>query len=95
MDAHWPAPHAGRLPHLLRAFGAVAIGALAATPASAQTATGGIRGFVKDGTGAVLVGVTVEASSPARIGGAAADVTDAQGLYQFENLPVGAYTVTY
>src|SRR5581483_8178101 len=35
------------------------------TAASAQTATGGLRGFVKDGTGAVLVGVTVEAASPA------------------------------
>ncbi len=68
---------------------------LVATAAFAQTASGGIRGFVKDDTGAVLVGVTVEATSPARIGGAAVEVTDAQGLYQFENLPVGGYTVTY
>ena len=61
----------------------------------AQTSTGGVRGFVKDDTGAVLVGVTVEASSPARIGGAAVEITDAQGLYTFENLPPGDYTVAY
>jgi len=95
MQAHWSPPPVDRLHQLLRKASAFAIGALLATAASAQTATGGIRGFVKDGTGAVLVGVTIEASSPARIGGAAVDVTDAQGLYQFENLPVGAYTVTY
>ena len=71
------------------------IASFAAAGASAQTATGGIRGFVKDETGAVLAGVTVEASSPSRIGGAAVDVTDAQGLYRFDNLPVGAYVVTY
>src|SRR5436853_7797419 len=63
--------------------------------ASAQPASGGIRGFVKDDTGGVLVGVTVEASSPARIGGAAVEVTDAQGLYRFDNLPVGSYVVSY
>src|SRR5207237_697436 len=67
----------------------------AAAPGGSETAPGGIRGFAKDGTGAVLVGVTVEAASPARIGGAAVAVTDAQGLYQFDHLPVGAYTVTY
>src|SRR5206468_8020154 len=35
------------------------LAALTTRAASAQTATGGIRGFVKDETGAVLVGVTV------------------------------------
>jgi len=78
----------GRLPSLV-----LALAGLTASTTSAQTATGGIRGFIRDGTGAVLVGVTVEATSPARIGGAAVDVTDAQGLYQFENLPPGVYTV--
>ena len=78
-----------------RALCLALLSVLAATAVSAQTATGGIRGFVKDGTGAVLVGVTVEVSSPARIGGAAVDVSNAQGLYQFENLPVGQYAVTF
>ena len=38
---------------------------------AAQTSTGGLRGFVRDNSGLVMAGVTVEASSPARIGGAA------------------------
>jgi Carboxypeptidase regulatory-like domain len=63
--------------------------------ARAQTSTGGVRGFVKDGTGGVLVGVTVEASSPARIGPPAVEVTDAQGLYTFQNLPIGEYALTF
>ncbi len=60
-----------------------------------QISTGGIRGIVKDATGAVLIGVTVEAESPARIGGAAVAITNGQGLYQYQGLPVGIYTVTF
>ena len=74
-------------PRALRALCFALLGLLAAVSASAQTATGGIRGFVKDPTGAVLAGVTVEAVSPSRIGGAAVDVSDTQGLYRLENLP--------
>ena len=66
-----------------------------AAGATAQTSTGGLRGFVRDGTGGVLAGVTVEASSPARIGAPAVTVTDEQGLYSFTNLPVGEYTLRY
>jgi hypothetical protein len=62
--------------------------------ALAQVSTGGVRGIAHDGTGAVLVGVTVEAESPARMGTAVA-VTDSQGAYRFENLPAGLYTVTF
>src|SRR5215831_9618532 len=58
----------------------------AAAPVWAQASTGGLRGVVKDESGAVLVGVTVEAESPARIGGAAVEVSDAEGTYRFENL---------
>src|SRR6185295_20146160 len=71
-----------------------AAAAFSAATASAQTSTGGLRGFVKDDTGGVLAGVTIEATSPARIGGAAVAVTDAQGLYTFQNLPLGEYTIT-
>jgi len=74
---------------------ALLLAMLAASTAASQTATGGLRGFVKDDTGAVLVGVTVETASPVRIGGAAVDVSDVQGLYRFENLPPGEYSVTY
>ena len=51
----------------------------AATTAHAQVSTGGMRGTVKDESGGVLVGVTVEATSPARIGGAAVEVSNDQG----------------
>ena len=67
----------------------------AALEAFAQTSTGGLRGFVRDNSDLVMVGVTVEASSPARIGGPAVAVTDVQGLYTFSNLPVGVYTLVY
>ena len=47
----------------------VIIAVLLGTPARAlaQTAAGSIAGIVRDTTGAVLPGVTVEASSPALI----------------------------
>ncbi len=62
---------------------------------AAQGTTGGIRGIVRDETGAVLVGVTVEGESPSRIGPPAVSVTNQQGLYRFEDLPVGFYTVRF
>jgi outer membrane receptor protein involved in Fe transport len=62
--------------------------------AGAQVSTGGVRGIVRDTTGGVLAGVTIEATSPARMGTAVA-VTDAEGAYRFENLPVGVYTITF
>ena len=76
-------------------FTLMVVAAFAVATASAQTSTGGLRGFVKDDTGGVLAGVTVEATSPSRIGGAAVEVTDGQGLYRFENLPLGEYTLTF
>lgn len=79
---------------LLRSVARAAVALVLLTGhAAAQISTGGIRGIVKDGSGAVLAGVTVEASSPARIGGAIVEVTNAQGLYAFQNLPVGEYAV--
>jgi hypothetical protein len=63
-------------------------------PASAQgTAT--ISGAVKDTTGAVLPGVTVEAGSPALIEKARRVVTDGAGQYKIVSLPSGTYTVTF
>ena len=76
-------------------FTLIVAGALSVATASAQTSTGGLRGFVKDDTGGLLAGVTVEASSPSRIGAPAVEVTDGQGLYRFENLPLGEYTLTF
>src|SRR5437016_4006301 len=54
-----------------------------------------IAGVVKDPTGAVMPGATVEASSPALIENARTVVTDAQGQYRIVDLRPGIYTVTF
>jgi carboxypeptidase family protein len=62
------------------------------TTAHAQSAFAGV---VKDATGAVLPGVTVEASSPALIEKVRSVTTDANGAYKIENLRPGTYTLTF
>jgi hypothetical protein len=54
-----------------------------------------IAGLVKDTSGAVLPGVTAEASSPALIERVRSAVTDGTGQYRIENLRPGVYTVTF
>jgi hypothetical protein len=54
-----------------------------------------LAGEVKDASGAVLPGVTVEASSPALIEKVRSAVTDGAGRYRIEALTPGAYTVTF
>jgi Carboxypeptidase regulatory-like domain/TonB dependent receptor-like, beta-barrel len=66
---------------------------IVAAPAAAQEQRGAIQGFVKDSSGAVLPGVTVDARSPALVGGATAS-TDSEGGYRFPSLPPGVYEVT-
>src|SRR5882762_11422631 len=61
----------------------------------AQGQTGTIAGVVKDATGAVLPGVTVEAASPALIEKVRTGVTDGQGQYKIVDLPPGVYAVTF
>jgi len=58
-------------------------------------AQGSITGAVKDASGAVLPGVTVEASSPALIEKVRTAVTDGTGQYRIEDLRPGSYTVTF
>jgi hypothetical protein len=58
-----------------------------------STTTGAIAGVVKDTTGAVLPGVTVEASSPALIEKTRSVTTDAQGNYKITDLRPGTYAV--
>src|SRR6202035_4295998 len=52
-------------------------------------------GVVKDTSGAVLPGVTVEAASPALIEKVRTVTTDAQGNYKIVDLRPGPYTVTF
>jgi hypothetical protein len=54
-----------------------------------------IAGVVKDSTGAVLPGVTVEASSPALIEKVRTVVTDGAGQYKIVDVRPGTYTVTF
>ena len=63
--------------------------------AHAQTSTAGIAGTVRDTTGAVLPGVTVEASSPALIEKVRSVVTDATGQSKIVELQVGEYSITF
>jgi uncharacterized membrane protein len=54
-----------------------------------------IVGTVKDASGAVLPGVTVEASSPALIEKTRSATTDSVGKYSIDDLRPGSYTVTF
>ena len=52
-------------------------------------------GTVKDGSGGVLPGVAVEATSPALIEKVRTTITDAEGLYRIVDLRPGTYAVTF
>ena len=54
-----------------------------------------ITGIVKDSSGAVLPGVTVEAASPELIEKVRTAVTDGSGQYRIVDLRPGAYSVTF
>ena len=54
-----------------------------------------ITGVVKDTSGAVLPGVTVEATSPALIEKVRSVVSDGSGQYRIEALRPGTYSVTF
>jgi hypothetical protein len=63
--------------------------------ALAQGQSGSIAGVVKDSSGAVLPGVTVEVASPALIEKTREAVTDGQGAYKIIDLRPGTYSVTF
>jgi hypothetical protein len=54
-----------------------------------------ITGSVKDTSGAVLPGVTVEATSPALIEKVRTAVTDSSGQYRIDDLRPGTYSVSF
>ena len=72
----------------------VLVGCLLFVPALAQ-AQASIAGVVRDTSGAVLPGVTVEASSPALIEKARAVTTDDTGHYNIVDLRPGTYSLTF
>src|SRR5881392_3304303 len=73
----------------------VALLAFVALVPSIALAQASLTGVVKDASGAVLPGATVEAASPALIEKVRAAVTDGSGQYRIENLRPGTYEVTF
>jgi hypothetical protein len=80
-----------------RVTGFVVAGCLLIPPGAAwaQQGTGTIAGVVKDASGAVMPGVTIEAASPALIERVRSVVSDEQGQYKIVNLVPGTYTVSF
>src|SRR5688572_22879080 len=62
---------------------------------SLAAAQGTLTGTVRDQSGSVLPGVTVEASSPALIEKVRSAVTDSAGQYRIPGLNPGTYTLTF
>jgi hypothetical protein len=62
---------------------------------AAVYAQASIAGVVRDASGGVLPGVTVEAASPALIEKVRTAVSDNNGRYRIEDLRPGTYTVTF
>src|SRR5687767_15818374 len=61
----------------------------------AQQRGGAIGGVVRDASGSVLPGVTVEAGSPALIEKVRTVVTDNAGIYRIVDLGPGVYSLTF
>ena len=74
---------------------AVLILAAAVLLPSLAFAQGTLTGTVRDQSGAVLPGVTVEASSPALIEKVRTAVTDGAGQYRIPGLNPGTYSLTF
>ena len=78
----------------LTRFGAVVLTAFGILP-GAVYAQGSLTGVAKDSSGAVLPGVTVEASSPVLIEKVRTVITDRTGQYRIIDLRPGTYSVTF
>jgi hypothetical protein len=79
----------------VRAAAVMALGVLWGAASASAQGTASIAGVVRDASGAVLPGVTVEASSPALIEKTRTAVTDTGGQYRIEQLRGGVYSVTF
>src|SRR5262245_23038422 len=73
-------------------FAVIAAVLCLSAPAFAQAA---VAGSVKDSSGAIRPGVSVEAASPALIEKSRSVVTDGSGQYRIVDLKPGTYTVTF
>jgi len=73
----------------------VAVALVAILMPALAFAQASITGVVRDASGGVLPGVTVEAASPALIEKARSTITNDTGQYRLENLRPGTYEVTF
>ena len=73
-------------------FMGIALSALSLQTAGAQSS---ISGQVKDSSGAVMAGVSVNAASPALIEGYRTVTTNGEGRYSIIDVRPGTYTVTF
>jgi hypothetical protein len=76
----------------------ILVTSLVAVPATTWAQAGtpsALAGVVKDTSGYVLPGVTVEAESPALIEKVRTTITDGQGQWKIPELPTGTYNVTF
>ena len=82
---------------MLRNLGAILLLSLVCMLLLPDTATAQsqINGVIRDESGGVLPGVTVEASSPVLIEKVRSAVTDEQGRYAITNLRPGMYRITF
>src|SRR5918996_4542262 len=79
-----------------RILGLVALSCVLAWPLAAEAQqSSGIAGVVRDASGGVLPGVTVEAASPALIEKVRTVVSDSEGRYNIVDLRIGTYSVTF
>src|SRR5262245_10830321 len=78
----------------MRRLASLALTLLVLTP-TLSFAQGSITGIVRDSTGGVLPGVTVEAASAALIEKVRTAVTDNNGQYRIVDLRAGSYVVTF
>src|SRR5689334_13093604 len=78
-----------------RLLGAICVALGVLSPAAALAQTSAIAGTVKDTSGAVLPGVTVEVASPALIEKTRSSVTDGNGQFKVDALRPGVYSVTF
>ena len=76
----------------IRLFAILLMAVLIPATARAQTS---VAGVVRDTSGAVLPGVTVEATSPVLIEKVRTAISDSTGQYRISELPPGIYTLKF
>jgi hypothetical protein len=80
----------------LTSLAVAVLAVMAAAPAGAQgLGAATVVGVVRDASGAVLPGVTVEAASPVLLEKVRTTVSDGEGRYQIAELRPGTYSVTF